>query len=158
MNPLVSVIIVNYNGEICLDSCLDSLRFTTYTNFEILVVDNNSSDQSSDLVKRKYQYVKLINLKKNLGFAMANNLGAEAAKGDFYIFLNNDTIVTKTWLSELVNAIVGSQDNKVAIAQSFLVRQDGEIDSSGDFIDRFGRPYSSKLANPPDQRQIMRQA
>ena len=105
-----------------LEANADSLRFTTYANFEILGVDNNSSDQSSDLVKRKYQYVKLINLKKNLGFAMANYLGAEAAKVDFYIFLNNDTIVTKTWLSELVNAIVESQDNKVAIAQSFLVK------------------------------------
>jgi GT2 family glycosyltransferase len=99
--------------------------------------------------------VKLIELKKNLGFAPANNLGAEVGKGDFYIFLNNDTIVTKAWLSELVKAIVGSQDDEVAIAQSFLVRQDGEIDSSGDFIDKFGRPYSSKLENPPDGRHIM---
>jgi GT2 family glycosyltransferase len=155
LNPLVSVIVVNYNGKIYLDKCLDSLKSTTYENFEILVVDNNSSDQSSDLVKKKYPYVKLIELKKNLGFAIANNLGAEAAKGDFYIFLNNDTVVTQSWLSELVNAIIESQDNEVAIAQSFLVRHDGEIDSSGDFIDRFGRPYSSKLENPPDRRQIM---
>jgi GT2 family glycosyltransferase len=155
LDPLVSVIIVNYNGEAYLDRCLDSLRSTTYSNFEIRVIDNNSSDQSLDLIKRKYPYVKVMGLKKNLGFATANNLGAEAAKGDFYIFLNNDTIVTETWLSELVNAIIKSQDDQVAIAQSFLVRQDGKIDSSGDFIDRFGRPYSSKLENPPDRRQIM---
>jgi GT2 family glycosyltransferase len=155
LSPLVSVIIVNYNGKIYLDECLDSLKSTTYQNFEILVVDNNSSDQSSDLIKRRYPYVKLIELKKNQGFAIANNLGAEAAKGDFYIFLNNDTIVTQTWLSELVNAIIESQDNEVAIAQSFLVRRNGEIDSSGDFIDKFGRPYSSKLENPPDGRHIM---
>ena len=127
LNPLVSVIIVSYNGRTYLDKCLDSLKVTTYPNFEILVVDNNSSDQSSDMVKMKYPYVKLIELKKNLGFAMANNLGAEAGKGDFYIFLNNDTIVTQTWLSELVNAVIQSQDNEVAIARSFLVRQDGEI-------------------------------
>jgi len=127
LNPLVSVIIVSYNGRTYLDKCLDSLKVTTYPNFEILVVDNNSSDQSSDMVKMKYPYVKLIELKKNLGFAMANNLGAEAGKGDFYIILNNDTIVTQTWLSELVNAVIQSQDNEVAIARSFLVRQDGEI-------------------------------
>ena len=155
MNTFVSIIIVNYNGEFYLDRCLDSLKDTTYPNFEVIVIDNNSSDRSSDLVKSKYPYVKLIELKKNLGFAPANNLGAEVGKGDFYIFLNNDTIVTKTWLYELVKAIVGSQDDKVAIAQSFLVRQDGEIDSSGDFIDKFGRPYSSKLENPPDGRHIM---
>jgi len=155
LNTFVSIIIVNYNGEFYLDRCLDSLKDTTYPNFEVIVIDNNSSDRSSDLVKSKYPYVKLIELKKNLGFAPANNLGAEVGKGDFYIFLNNDTIVTKTWLYELVKAIVGSQDDKVAIAQSFLVRQDGEIDSSGDFIDKFGRPYSSKLENPPDGRHIM---
>ena len=117
LNPLVSVIIVSYNGRTYLDKCLDSLKVTTYPNFEILVVDNNSSDQSSDMVKMKYPYVKLIELKKNLGFAMANNLGAEAGKGDFYIILNNDTIVTQTWLSELVNAVIQSQDNEVAIAE-----------------------------------------
>jgi GT2 family glycosyltransferase len=155
LDPIVSVIILNYNGKIYLDKCLDSLKSTTYQNFEILVVDNNSSDQSSDLIKQRYPYVKLIELKKNLGFSIANNLGAEAARGDFFVFLNNDTIVTQTWLSELVNAIIESQDNEVAIAQSFLVRQDGEIDSSGDFIDKFGRPYSSKLENPPDRRHIM---
>ena len=155
MNPFVSIIIVNYNGEFYLDRCLDSLRATIYPNFEVLVIDNNSTDQSSDLVKRKYPYVKLIKLNKNLGFAIANNLAAKEAKGDFYIFLNNDTIVTGTWLSELVNAIIESEDKEVAIAQSFLLRHDGEIDSSGDFIDKFGRSYSSKLKNPPDQRQIM---
>jgi GT2 family glycosyltransferase len=155
LTPLVSVIIVNYNGEVYLDKCLDSLRATTYPNFEVLVIDNNSTDQSSDLVKRNYPYVKLIKLKTNQGFAVANNLAAKEAKGDFYIFLNNDTVVTKTWLSELVNAIIESEDKEVAIAQSFLLRQNGEIDSSGDFIDRFGRAYSSKLKNPPDRRQIM---
>ena len=155
MSPIVSVIIVNYNGEIYVDKCLNALRATTYSNFEILVIDNNSTDRSSDLIKKKYPYVKLIELKKNMGFAFANNLAAKEAKGDFYIFLNNDTIVTETWLSELVKALTESPDKEVAIAQSFLVRDDGEIDSSGDFIDKFGRPYSSKLKNPPDKRLIM---
>jgi GT2 family glycosyltransferase len=155
LSPDVSVIIVNYNGEIYVDRCLDALRATTYPNFEIVVIDNNSTDQSSDLIKTKYPYVKLIKLKKNLGFAVANNLAAKEAEGSFYIFLNNDTIVTKTWLSELMNAIIESHDKDVAIAQSHLVRHDGEIDSSGDYIDKFGRPYSSKLRNPPDRRLIM---
>jgi GT2 family glycosyltransferase len=155
LSPIVSVIIVNYNGEIYLDRCLDALRATTYQNFEILVIDNNSTDQSSNLIKTKYPYVRLIELKKNLGFAVANNLAAKKAEGSFYIFLNNDTVVTKTWLTELMNAIIGSHDKEVAIAQSYLIRHDGQIDSSGDFIDKFGRPYSSKSKNPPDRRLIM---
>src|SRR5207253_9076023 len=69
--------------------------------------------------------------------------------------INNDTIVTKDWLSELVKPVT-ENDKQVAIAQSLLLLgQDGEIDSSGDFIDKFGRPYSSKLRNAPNGREIL---
>jgi GT2 family glycosyltransferase len=152
----VSIIIVNYNGKVYLDKCLDSIKKTTlYTNLEVLVIDNNSADGSVDLVKENYPAVKIIELKENLGFAAANNLAAKEAKGDLYVFLNNDTIVTKTWLSELVKSVT-QNDREVAIAQSLLLLgQDGQIDSSGDFIDKFGRPYSSKLMNAPNGREIL---
>jgi GT2 family glycosyltransferase len=139
-----------------LDKCLNSIKTTTlYSNLEVLVIDNNSVDGSGDLVKEKYPEVKVIELKENVGFCKANNLGAKEAKGDLYVFLNNDTLVTKTWLSELVKYVTES-DREVAIAQSLLLLgQDGEIDSSGDFIDKFGRPYSSKLKNAPNGREIL---
>ena len=155
METFVSIIIVNHNGKLHLDKCMDSLKTTLYSNFEVLVVDNSSTDSSVDLVKQKYPETKLIELKKNIGFAASNNLAAKEAKGDFYIFLNNDTVVTKTWLSELVKSLTENHDNKVAMAQSLLLRQDGEIDSSGDYIDKFGRPYSSKLKNAPNGRKIL---
>jgi GT2 family glycosyltransferase len=155
MESLVSIIIVNHNGKLHLDKCLGSLKNTLYSNFEVLVVDNSSTDGSVDLVKQKYPAIKLIELKKNVGYASSNNLAAREAKGDFYIFLNNDTVVTKTWLSELVKSLTDNHNGKVAMAQSLLLRQDGEIDSSGDYIDRFGRPYSSKLKNPPQGRKIL---
>jgi GT2 family glycosyltransferase len=120
-----------------------------------LVIDNNSTDGSVTLVKQKYPYVKLIELQKNLGFAASNNLAARKSKGDFCVFLNNDTIVTETWLSELVRTFDDLKDSKVAIAQSFLLRPDGQVDSSGDFIDRFGRSYSSVLKNLPEYREIL---
>jgi GT2 family glycosyltransferase len=153
---LVSIIIVNYNGKVYLDKCLDSIKKATlYSNLEVLVIDNNSADGSVDLVKEKYPGVKTIELKENVGFAAANNLAAKQAKGDLYVFLNNDTIVTNTWLSELVKSVT-ENDREVAIAQSLLLLgQNGEIDSSGDFIDKFGRPYSSKLRNAPNGRQIL---
>jgi GT2 family glycosyltransferase len=118
------------------------------------VVDNSSTDGSVNLVKQKYAETKLIELEKNLGFATANNLAAKEAKGDFYIFLNNDTIVTRTWLSELVKSITDN-DKEVAIAQSLLLLEDGHIDSSGDYIDKFGRPYSSKSKDAPNGRAIL---
>jgi len=135
---------------------LDSIKKTTlYSNFEVLVVDNNSADGSVDLIKERYPDYKIKELKENVGFAAANNLAAKEAKGDLYVFLNNDTIVTKDWLSELVEPVT-ENDKQVAIAQSLLLLgQDGEIDSSGDFIDKFGRPYSSKLRNAPNRREIL---
>jgi GT2 family glycosyltransferase len=156
LQMLVSVIIVNYNGKVYLDKCLDSIKKTTlYSELEVLVIDNNSADGSVDLVKEKYPEVKTIELKENVGFAAANNLAAKQAMGELYVFLNNDTIVTKTWLSELVKS-VAENDRDVAIAQSLLLLgQDGEIDSSGDFIDKYGRPYSSKLRNAPNGREIL---
>jgi GT2 family glycosyltransferase len=155
LDELVSIIIANYNGKKYLDKCLDSLKNTEYSNFEILVIDNNSTDGSVDLVKQNYPYIKLIELKENLGFAVSNNLAATQARGDFYVFLNNDTIVTNTWLSELAGSLMDGKDDRVAIAQSFLLRPDGQVDSSGDFIDRFGRSYSSVLKNPSNNREIL---
>jgi GT2 family glycosyltransferase len=155
LDELVSVIIANYNGKKYLDKCLDSLKNTEYSNFEILVIDNNSIDGSVNLVKQNYPYVKLIELKENLGFAVSNNLAATQARGGFYVFLNNDTIVTNTWLSELVSSLMDGKDDRVAIAQSFLLRPDGQVDSSGDFINRFGRSYSSVLKNPSNNREIL---
>jgi GT2 family glycosyltransferase len=135
---------------------LASIKKTTlYSNLEVLVVDNNSTDDSVDLIKEEYPEVKIIELRENVGFAGANNLAAKEAKGELYVFLNNDTIVTKTWLSELVKSLT-ENDREVAIAQSLLLLgQNGEIDSSGDFIDKFGRPYSSKLRNAPNGREIL---
>ena len=152
----VSIIIVNYNGKVYLDKCLDSIKKTSlYPNFEVLVVDNNSVDGSVELIKEKYPEVKIIESRENVGFAGANNLAAKEAKGDLYVFLNNDTRVTKDWLSELVKSVT-ENDSEVAIAQSLLLLgQDGEVDSSGDFIDKFGRAYSSKLRNAPNGREIL---
>ena len=114
----VSVIIVNYNGKVYLDKCLDSIKNTTlYSDLQVLVVDNNSVDGSANMVKEKYPDVKIIELKENVGFCKANNLGAKEAKGDLYVFLNNDTIVTNTWLSELVKSVT-ENDREVAIAES----------------------------------------
>jgi GT2 family glycosyltransferase len=128
---------------------------TPNSNVEVLVIDNNSDDGSVDLLREKYPDVKIIELEENLGFATANNLAAKEAKGDLYVFLNNDTIVTKTWLAELVKSVT-QNDRDVVIAQSLLLLgQDDEIDSSGDFLDKFGRPYSSKLKDAPNDRAIL---
>jgi len=141
--PLVSVIIVNYNGKFHLEQCLESIMKIDYTNFEIILVDNNSVDDSIEYVKNNYPSVMIIKLDNNYGFAEPNNIGAKNAKGDLLLFLNNDTIVTPNFISELVSAM--EKDPKIVIAQSLLMKPNGDIDSSGDFIDVFGRAYSSRI-------------
>ena len=138
----VSIIIVNFNGKEYLKDCLNSLLQINYENFEIILVDNNSQDDSVEFVKKVFPMVIIIKLDKNKGFAEPNNIGAKNAKGDFLLFLNNDTKVTPNFLSELVKVM--NQDSQISICQSLLVKPSGEIDSSGDFVDIYGRVFSNK--------------
>ena len=141
-SPKVSVIIVNYNGKTFLEQCLESLFKVNYDNFEVILVDNNSTDETVEFVTKKYPSIILIKLDSNKGFAEPNNMGAKIAKGEYLLFLNNDTIVTPNFISEMVNTI--ERDKKIAICQSLLLKSDDTIDSSGDFIDELGVCYNSK--------------
>lgn len=90
----LSIIIVNYNGLKYLKNCLDSvIEKCNKISFEIIIVDNNSSDKSCIFIKQEYPKITLIESKKNKGFAGGNNLGAKKAKGKYLLLLNNDTIL-----------------------------------------------------------------
>lgn len=141
--PLVSIIIVNYNGKSHLEKCLSSLTKSSYQQFEIILVDNNSTDSSVEFVQKNYPFVDVIKLEKNYGFADPNNIGAQKAKGEFLLFLNNDTVVTPDFITELVN-VAKEDDPSIGIFQSLLLKPDEGIDSSGDFMDIYGRAYSSR--------------
>jgi len=140
--PFVSIIIVNYNGRPHLENCLTSLKTIDYDNHEIILVDNNSSDSSIEFVKNNYPEIIMIKLDKNYGFAYPNNVGAKNARGQLLLFLNNDTITTPNFVSELVKIM--NSDPKIGICQSLLLKINDEVDSSGDFIDSIGVAYSSK--------------
>lgn len=141
-HPLVSVIIVNYNGQKLLENCFESLSKVTYPNFETILVDNNSKDHSIQYVKENFPETIIIKLEKNYGFAHPNNIGAKNAKGEMLLFLNNDTTVDHKFIDTLVNTL--NNDPKIAICQSMLLKPNGDVDSSGDFIDTIGVAYSSK--------------
>ena len=118
--PLVSIVILNWNGLAYLKKCLQSLLCLTYPNYEVIVVDNGSSDGSPDIVERDFQNVRLIANNCNLGFAKANNIGIKAAKGDFVVLLNNDVVVDPLWLSELVKTVM--QSPKIGIASGVILQ------------------------------------
>ncbi len=100
-----SVIIPNWNGQNLLEDCLSSLRAQTYKNFEVMVVDNGSTDGSVQYIHSNFPGIKVIELDKNYGFAKAINEGVKKTLAEYVVFLNNDTAVDKNWLAELVKLI-----------------------------------------------------
>lgn len=121
---MISIIIVNWNGKKYLHECLDSIYDQSYQDFEVILVDNGSTDGSQYNDTR----VELVNNYKNLGFTKANNIGVANAKGDWVVFLNYDTVVHKDWLLELMNtALYNSYKYKspAAACSRILIYNDG---------------------------------
>ncbi|MDC6365641.1 MULTISPECIES: glycosyltransferase family 2 protein [Flavobacteriaceae] len=103
--PLVSIITINYNeSKVTLDM-LASLRHLTYGNYEVIVVDNASPDDNPDVIKENFPEVILIKSNENLGFAGGNNLGTKEAKGEFLLFVNNDTELPPNFIEPLVGTL-----------------------------------------------------
>ena len=99
--PSISIIVLNWNGKKMTEECLNSLMPQLNKNFEVLVVDNASTDGSVEYLKKKFKKIKLIRSKENLGYAGGNNLGVKKAKGNYILILNNDIILDKNFLKEI---------------------------------------------------------
>jgi len=119
--PLCSIVIVTYNGRELLGPCLGAALAQRYAPFEVVLVDNGSSDGSADLVRREFPQVRLVCTGRNLGFAGGNNEGVRQARGELIALLNNDAVPEPDWLPALVEA-VGRPG--VAVAGS-LIRTEG---------------------------------
>jgi len=155
-NPLVTIIITTHNGVDFLPGCLRSVFSQRFTDFEVVFVDNASTDGSADLVEAHYPEVRVLRSEVNLGYGGGNNFGARVARGDFLVFLNHDTHVTEDFLGELVSAM--EQYPSVGIAQSkILMASDPEIiETVGAYLTRTGmwvHPHRGELddgiAQPP---------
>lgn len=136
--PLVSVIVVNYNGLRFLQKCLDSLLAQSYKNMEVVLVDNCSADGSTSFVKANYPSVRLIENDANLGFALANNIGIQSSHGELIATLNNDTEVTPRWLGSLVQAATNDDGVGMCASKMLFMKSPGIIDSTGICISRSG--------------------
>ncbi len=141
LNDLVSIIILNYNaGDLLLD-CVSSIFKSNYKNFEIILVDNVSKDQSHKKCKEKFPDITLIENSENLGYCEGNNIGLRKANGRFVAILNPDTIVDPNWLDELLKVY---QNNGDGLYQpKFLATTDHSmLLSTGNMIQIFGFGYS----------------
>lgn len=119
-SPLVSIVIVNYNGAELLRQCLRSVFSQSYRLIEVIVVDNNSRDDSIEVTRREFPEAHIIRCEKNLGFAEGSNVGVRAASGEFVVLLNNDATVEDNWLEGLLEIL---DDEKVAIVTSKVVTE-----------------------------------
>lgn len=112
-HPLISVVILNYNGWGLLEKCVRSVLDSDYKNLEVIVVDNASTDGSLENIREIIQEnknVKIIANKKNLGFALGNNVGINASRGKYVVLLNNDTEVSKDWLNGIARIMESDPD------------------------------------------------
>lgn len=139
--PFVSIIIVNYNGLNYLQSCLAALDTQTYfrENFEIIIVDNGSTDGSIGFLAENYPDVIVVGNQTNEGFAKPNNQAAKIAKGEFLALLNNDMVVSAEWLEALITT--QHRTNAECVGGTILNYDGSSIDFIGGSIDRFGYGY-----------------
>lgn len=126
----ISVIIVSWNVQEYLRRCLYSLRADhQYSNYEIIVVDNNSTDNTITVLREEFPEVKLVQNKINFGFAKANNQGINISQGEYILFLNPDTEVAKGAISQLI-CFLREHDN-VGMVGPKLLNPDGTLQASG---------------------------
>jgi GT2 family glycosyltransferase len=145
--PFVSIIILNYNAGDLLLNCAESVFQTQYDNFEVIVIDNVSTDQSHKKCKEKFEKIRLIENEQNYGYCEGNNIGIRDAKGEFIVILNPDTIVEPSWLEELLRAY--QQHGDGLYQPKILSLSDRKIlQSTGNMIQLFGLGFARDKGIP----------
>ena len=141
----LSIIIPHHNGEELLFNCLESiLNHISIQDFEIIVVDNGSIDNSADKAKEKFPSINLLKSETNLGYSGGCNFGAKNAKGEYTIFLNNDTLHTKNWIEELI--VFLDKNPQAGAAQPKILNATNRdtfdyAGGAGGYIDKYCFPF-----------------
>jgi len=150
-NPLVSVIVLNYNAGELLLNCIESVKKSTYKNLEIIVVDNISTDKSQKACKEKYSDIKLIQNDENFGYCEGNNIGIRDAKGDYIIILNPDTIVESNWIEELISAY-NKFGEGLYQPKHLSLNEKTVYMSAGNMLNIFGFGYAREKGNKDENQ------
>ncbi len=138
----ISIIIPNYNGKEYIRECLDSLKKQTFTDFDIIVVDNASPDKSADIVEEEYKDVTLKRLPENFGFSRAVNEGLKLSTSDHVILLNSDTRADEDFVGALYRAV--TKDDRIfsASAKMLQMKAPDRIDGAGDLYCAMGWAFA----------------
>ncbi|MFY8004270.1 MAG: glycosyltransferase family 2 protein, partial [Chitinophagaceae bacterium] len=141
----VAVVILNYNGRHHLAKFLPSVLASTYSNKQIIVADNGSTDDSLDLIEQSFPTVTVIKNAQNLGFAGGYNWALKRVKADIYVLLNSDVEVTPNWIEPVIDML--ENDDTIAAVQPKLIKYHDQqlfeyAGGAGGFIDFLGYPFS----------------
>lgn len=152
--PYVSVLVLNYNGKHFLKECFSSLMSINYpkSKFEVIMVDNGSTDDSVKYVRTNFPNVRIILLNQNFGFGGGNNRGVKFARGNYIVFLNNDTKVTENWLSELVEASL-CHFAPICASKTLFMKDNEIIEYGGGKFTINGRGYSIDMGKANDSEK-----
>jgi GT2 family glycosyltransferase len=148
MAKKVSVVIPNWNGRQHLERCLPSVLAQTYPEFEVVVVDNGSTDDSVGLVSQEFPQVRLIANTENVGFAQANNQAILGTDAPYLATLNNDTRPEPTWLQHMVGAAEAESEIGMVAAKVLYWKPPHLIDSAGIGLDRAGYAWNRYNGQP----------
>jgi GT2 family glycosyltransferase len=141
MTPDVSVIVVTWNGRHFLDACLSAIAAQQGPSYEAILVDNGSHDGTTDFVRQRFPWVRIVALETNRGFAGGNNAGARAASGRYLAFLNNDTIADAGWLRALLDGVDEKAGFALTTSRIVYMHDPAVIDSAGDGLLRWGGAF-----------------
>ncbi len=145
MAPLVSIVILNWNGRKYLEQFLPSVVASAYPNLKIIVADNASSDDSVSFVRTSYPGVSVIRLDKNFGFAKGYNEALKQVKSDYYVLLNSDVEVPSRWIEPVIDLM--ERDKTIGACQPKLLLYSDRTSfeysgASGGWLDKLGYPFA----------------
>lgn len=145
MNPKVAIVILNWNGRKYLEQFLPSVISSTYSNLEIVIADNASTDDSIEFLETRYPALRIIHLGKNFGFARGYNEALEWVLADYFVLLNSDVEVVPGWIEPVINLM--EQDRSIAVCQpKILMYHDRSkfeyAGAAGGWLDYLGYPFA----------------
>lgn len=143
--PKAAVVILNWNGKKFLEQFLPAVLATTYSNYEIVIADNGSSDDSVPFLQQTYPQIRIIRLDKNYGFAKGYNEALKQVTAEYYVLLNSDVEVIPGWLEPMVALL--ERDKNIAACQpkilSFANKKIFEYaGAAGGWLDKYGYPFA----------------
>ena len=154
-SPLASVVILSHNSKRFLGPCLKSVLATNYANYEIILVDNSSTDGSIDFVKSNFHQsprLRLVLTQQNVGPSAGRNIGARIAKGKYLAFLDSDTEVDAAWLASAIGILEQHPTIGAVQCKLRLMQDPSKLDYIGDFISQFGFLVQKLPLGAPDNQ------